>query len=550
MMKKVQSKTEDKYIKRKNRIKIVRVIFQFLVLGLVATLFVKLYFFPKEYEEPDKTLWTQRNGFIALSYVGVAQNKNYQLVSREKLDAHLKALKEAGYVTIGIDDVIDFYYNGGALPDKALYIMFEDGRKDSIIFTERLLRKQNFKATMMNYASNVVNKDEIFIKKRELNELTESTYWDVGSNGYRFSYINVIEALDLEDIDEDGDYNKLYFDYNHYLMDYLRDNDGIPVETTKEMTERINWDYQMMEQIYTEAMGYIPKSYVIMHAGGIFGNTPQAVQNANLENIYRMFDVMFNQEGSCYNGASRNPYNLTRMQVSPDWSVNNLIMQIELYTDSGIPFVVDEATLSRLDVTGGVVNTENKDIILTTEKGSKTTAVVKGTDNWDDLSLKIGLGGSETGRQSIVLRQTADSYIKINIKDFKMTIEEKAPGKEPNVLYDMPLYDGGEIVQDVEDTFDLERVDEQTEYYEKVEQNETFEIRKRTMASGLEQIIWDIEVSINGNNMTVIVNDIELEPNILRIDPNIKAGSISLEAYEEDEIYDGIFIDLDARLTE
>ena len=182
-----------KYAKIKNRKKCIRTIFQLIFCFSVVVLVSLYLLFPKEYKEADKSKWNQKEGFIALSYVGVSRKDNHILVSKKKLDSHLKALYEAGYVTIGIDDILNFYNNNTPLPEKALFLTFEDGRKDSMIFAQPILEKYNFKATMLNYAGNVVNKDRLFLKGKDLQELDKNSFWEIGTNGYRFSYINVVE---------------------------------------------------------------------------------------------------------------------------------------------------------------------------------------------------------------------------------------------------------------------------------------------------------------------------------------------------------------------
>ncbi len=321
-------------IKAKDRKKVIRTILQ-VIFCISIVIGVSLYlWFPKKYVEPDKTKWTQRDGFITLSYAGVARSSNKDLVSREELNNHLKALYESGYVTIGVEDIKNYYESGNPLPEKALFLMFEDGRKDSMIFAQPILEKYNFKATMLNYAANVENKDRLFLKEKDLRSLDKNSYWEMGSNGYRFSYINVREK-DIEDIkSEDGDSEGNKLEYNHYLMDYLRDEYGVPIESKSEMQERITWDYEQMYRIYMKSLGYQPDIYMIMHGNSIFENMNSAVEKVNLENVYKYFKIMFNREESCYNTSKDSMYNLTRMQVKPNWSVNKLLMEIENWTDS------------------------------------------------------------------------------------------------------------------------------------------------------------------------------------------------------------------------
>ena len=72
MFKRNQSSVLDHH--RKNRSKIVKTIIQAaIIVGVSVLLLVALFDFNK-YKEPDKTQWTNQNGFIALSYFGVDRN--------------------------------------------------------------------------------------------------------------------------------------------------------------------------------------------------------------------------------------------------------------------------------------------------------------------------------------------------------------------------------------------------------------------------------------------------------------------------------------------
>lgn len=313
-------------IKRKNRIKIIRTIFEILFCLTAILMLIIVVFFPKEYKQPDKTKWKQSNGFIALSYTGVSEKNDKHLFSKSQLDSHLRALHDSGYVTIGIEDIVNYYKYEELLPEKALFLIFEDGRRDSFIFAQPVLEKYNFKAVMFTYASNVESIDRLFLKEKDLHYLDRNSYWEVGSNGYRFSYINVYKKnFESSEVNE----GSLDMRFTHYLMDYLRDEDDIPLESKKQMQQRITYDYDEMNRIYTSVLGYQPKAYMIMHANALFTNMNPAVEEINLQNIYRHFSLLFNRDVSCFNSKIDSIYNLTRLQVQPGWTEERLLMEIE-----------------------------------------------------------------------------------------------------------------------------------------------------------------------------------------------------------------------------
>ena len=67
-----------------------------------------------------------------------------------------------GYVTITQKDIQNYYENGVALPEKALFLMYEDGRRDTAIFAQKIMENFNYKATVLTYAEKFNNHDTKF----------------------------------------------------------------------------------------------------------------------------------------------------------------------------------------------------------------------------------------------------------------------------------------------------------------------------------------------------------------------------------------------------
>lgn len=540
------------YMKRKNRRKYIRTILQAIVCILVVVLVVKSIFFQQTYVEPDKSMWNQRDGFITLSYVGVSRKANSNLISKDQLDDHLKALYEAGYKTIEIDDIINFYNYGQPLPEKALYLIFEDGRKDSMVFAEPILKKYNYKATMMSYSGNVDSKDRLYLNGKDLKYLEKSTFWELGTNGHRFSYINVVEKSEdaLEDKDGDGKYDENKFTYNHYLMDYLRDEYGVPTETKEEMINRINWDYDKINEVYTKYLGYLPKTYTIMHSGSLGVNMNDAVEKVNYENIYKYFDVLFNREGNCYNTYNDSLYNLTRMQVGADWSVNKLLMEIENYTDTKSPFIIgDTESADRWEITSGVIEHKKDRLILTSARDNSGFAMLKGSENWDDLALSVYLAGREFGTQNVYLRyKNTESYIKVSISDNNIKVIEKSEESYEKEIYNDKLPDSDKL-QEINDNFNTNNiegntVDNRDQLFESFNIKDQINKEYKTYASHMESpVAWNLKVMLEGDNLIVYIGDKILVNE--KIDNSIEYGGIVIESFGNDgEIYDGIYDEL------
>lgn len=157
---------------------------QMTALMIIALLLFRSLFDTSHYIEPDHTAWTNTQGFVALSYFGVNRTGGAARIAKKQLDRHLKALYDNGYITISQQDIIDFYLEGKPVPDKALFLIFEDGRSDTGLFGQVLLAKYNFKATILPNESKRDSYDYNFLQSKDLQRMVDSSYWEAGVDNH------------------------------------------------------------------------------------------------------------------------------------------------------------------------------------------------------------------------------------------------------------------------------------------------------------------------------------------------------------------------------
>ncbi|MGI6212106.1 MAG: hypothetical protein ACOYJJ_05965 [Anaerovoracaceae bacterium] len=430
----------DEWLTKKNRRKKIRAVIEILIVLLLAVVLVRACFFPKQYEPydaSDPAVVTGKDaGFIAVSYFGVNLDGSDDITSRERLDEQLKALRDQGFVTITQKDIIDYYNSGKKLPEKALFLVFEDGRTDTAIFSEPYLEKYNFIGTMAGYAMNLNGKDPKMLDSGDLRRLDHMSFWESASNGYRLSYINVkdrygrfLGKLTAEEYDELHPY--LGRHYNHYLMDYIRDKNNLPVESYAQMKERITQDYDRMKKEYTKCIDYVPSAYLIMHANTDgYGNNIR-VSEVNRENMESLFKMNFNREGYSLNTADTDIYDLTRMQAQAYWYTNHLLMRLrDDRKDEGendITFVKgDPSRYKKWKKETGAAEFKKDSIVLTTVSKGKGTLRLKKCSALKNLRLSTELKGNLLGTQTIALRSKdgADSGITISLCAKKLTVRD------------------------------------------------------------------------------------------------------------------------------
>ena len=461
---------------KKDTIKMLRAIAEAIVIIFLVVLVIRALTSMSKYEPYDVSdtavVSGEDKGFIAVSYFGVDREGTDTLISTKQLDEQLKALNELGYVTISQQDMLNYFRNETPLPDKALFLMFEDGRRDTALFTDKLLEKYNYRASIFSYADKFAEKDPKFLSGKDLSKLEKPGYWEIGTNGYRLSYINCYDRYDrfLGQMTSDEFVRVNHYlgrDYNHYLMDYIRDENRVPLESSKEMEARITQDYNFMEQIYTEELGYVPMLYCLMHSNtGRFGNN-SGVSAVNAENIENVFAMNFNRDGFSYNNRSESVYDLTRVQPQAYWSTNHLLMRIwdDLPKEqkSNIIFVqgkaeIAERELPKWTLAGGAAEYKKDRIILTSLP--KAEAVLRLNDiNASDFNVSVDLKGNKFGIQTIYLRtdEEQSSGLAVDLDKNELVVRELAGGSSSNELFRFDLHELTPIKDKVSVEEDMKR---------------------------------------------------------------------------------------------
>lgn len=558
----------------KDHRKAVRSVIQAIILTALLVILFRAFFVVDAYipfQEGDR-LKQGDPGFIALSYFGVDRAGTSSLISTQRLEEHMNALKRNGYVTISQKDMTEYYEKGTPLPENSLFLMFEDGRRDTAVYSAKILEKYNYLATIMSYGQKLEGKDDAFLMPKDLKKLKKSSFWEWGTNGYRLSYINVFDRYDhylgelnLQEFHAMSQY--LGRNYNQYLMDYIRDEEAIPKETQEQMKERISKDYQLMRNLYTKELGELPDLYVLMHANtGAFGNH-EKVSEVNEKWIKELFSMNFNREGDSKNDRETNLYDLTRMQPQAYWYPNHLLMRIKADTGKDMIFEEgDEERKADWEILKGAGEFRNSQIILTSEPEGNGLLQMKGSGTFKDLSLTVNLTGNILGIQRIWLRagDAPEKAVIVEVKNHVLSVYDNG-----SCICEINLaeFDGKvfktvreDELEALEGAVTLYKKNSQLSYsIEKVEE----ELRHKTESDLPDRdYIPDYQINERGSRkLDIVLTGSRLSVNIdgrnavsdLAVS-NVEAGALCLEsAFENfgysqrniaDDVYDGVFENL------
>ena len=397
--------------------------------------------------------------FIAISYNGLtdSMSPDGKIVRVGVYEEQMQALKASGYQTITQQDIVNYYRDGTALPEKAMLLIFEDG----ILYTTELAQPamiaNNYIATACTFAENLSDTDKHYITADGIKKLNETTFWETGSNGYRVSYINVFDRYEnyfgnLNTSEFLAVHSYLKRDYNHYLMDFLRDENRLRSESESAMEERVAWDYEKMEELYQENIGYVPSFYLLMNSNtGAFGDDP-LVSRKNAEMIESVFKMNFNRQGSCLNTRDSSIYDLSRLQVRQYFSTNHLMMRIWDDTGHHVMFCLgDEAKAEDWTRTEGVTEFADDRIIVTSLPYGQGELLLN-RELPRDLELTVRLQGNMVGQQAVVMRadENGEGGVTVRLHNNVLYIED-ADEAMPLLKTDLFELDGGPFVSEPEE---------------------------------------------------------------------------------------------------
>lgn len=87
-------------------------------------------------------------------------------VPPDKFDWQMRYLKENGYESISMADVMDHYEKGKHLPDKPVVITFDDGYKDNHDFAYPIMKKYGYTGTIFVVSKSIGNTNFFDVEKK------------------------------------------------------------------------------------------------------------------------------------------------------------------------------------------------------------------------------------------------------------------------------------------------------------------------------------------------------------------------------------------------
>lgn len=462
--------------------KILRSCLQWAFLIGLCVFIVQLFIERGRPPQFDRESWTQRDGFTAISYGSLTRDEKPGLNSRQQFAEHVAAIEKAGYQWITTDDVISFYRDGEPLPEKALYLMMEGGRKDLVIFGQEIMGKAGVHASLFTTTTSLKSWNNFFVTKSNVAALAKSPFWDVGSQGRGLLPINE---------------NMPKVTPGYFLTDFLRDSNGLPVETEEQMRDRLAAYYKESFEPLAKLMPEPPKAFVMMPANSFNAAMPHAVKEANRDLVQQYFQMAFTREGAAFNSAVDDRFALTRVQIKPEWTEQHLMEVLSLRTAKRIRFSLAEGDTADSWVSFRTrVEASGQDIVLTPQEGRADPVILRGSNLWDNVSLSMTIAQKENVDRYVYLRYaTPSAFLRVTLHGARLLVQERVPGQG------------------------------------------LYTIADETIST---QPPWRFDILLKGNRLKVLLDGKALGPGFLPVSPTLRLGAVALGT-DDVEGYEGRF---------
>ena len=347
--------------------------------------------------------WRSWDGFAAISYCGVSHKDGLSPTS-ERFQEHMEALRAAGYEAITTRDIADFLKGERPMPSRAVFIMFEGGRKDGFVRGTPVLRKTGMIATLFVPTSVSHLWSSFWVKSADVRYASRDAHWDIGSMGDKAN----------TEVPIDGNGGR-----GNFLS--RRMWTGSDVETEESFALRVAADYEhsrtwLSKLINRPVLAY---AYPFSDAGEGHGAYEKAA-HVNFDALEKSFELAFSRVGNAYNEADSNPYTLSRFVVPPDWSGSRLVTELER-SHPQLAGMKNFGDAGHWRTTGEVTLGTDR-----MELGQGAYAWSYGRGSWRDVDVLATLTSGQNGLTALYARyDSVYTYVRVALSDGKVRVQER-----------------------------------------------------------------------------------------------------------------------------
>ncbi|GJL79248.1 MAG: hypothetical protein NPINA01_22370 [Nitrospinaceae bacterium] len=328
-----------------------------------------------------------------LEFDRVVWGENEDPVHQEQLRHQLTALAQSGFEAVSVNDVFNFYYKDGKLPEKSLLLIFANGYLETFSVVDPVLREIKWPATVALITDAIDQRETFFLYWDRLRRMVDSGIWSIVSAGHRSREV----MTDAE--------NQVV---GRYLTHKAWIEEGGREESDHEYSARVLQDYKISRDMIAENIS----GYKILAYSSLY----RELSKQNDQALKQFFQLGFVDSFVGVNDIRSDPFRLRRLRVQPGWQPETLLA----LTNKAIQTTAvlkQKATQEdsvwftgkgeRVDTSGHSIKLSGQELSLVHDPGTKPEAHLRGSpgtvifkpgrsqaDNWT-LNANIRLDRGE-----------------------------------------------------------------------------------------------------------------------------------------------------------
>ena len=355
--------------------------------------------------------------------------ESYQSIALPNFIDHMHALKNAGWNTIGMNDLYVYIKDGKPLPDKSFLLTFDDGRKDSYYPTDPVLKDVGFKATMFVITAFSLPKNNLdssfYLSPAELAGMQQSGRWEFGSHGQNdHSWYQIGSSTD-----QIGHFlsNKLW------LPGWLGESAERRVETETEFRQRVAEDLLDSKKDIENSLGpAIGFAFPFNDYGQETVNYGDA-KNIISELVPAAYQMAFYQttaaDGDTFNYPASEQYMLKRIEPALDWSGEKLIQVLEESRAKNLSYEQTGKFGDEWIRTWGTIVKDSKLSLSASKDSTGAAAFLNGSGWWDDYTFTTKITLRSGSDVSVMARyQDSKNFFMCTLSGARVVAEERING--------------------------------------------------------------------------------------------------------------------------
>lgn len=199
---------------------------------------LKLIFF-----KPDITITTSealdKGVFLpVIMYHSIIDNYSRAgeyVVTPKTFENDMTYLYENGYDTVTVNDLVNYVYKGGTLPQKPVMITFDDGFYNNIIYAQPVFEKYNYKGIISVVGiyvetyekANDHNPNYAYCNFEDITIIAEEGYFEIGNHSYNMHKTSARKGCSKKIGESTEDYCKILSNDVVTLQNLLTEKSGV-----------------------------------------------------------------------------------------------------------------------------------------------------------------------------------------------------------------------------------------------------------------------------------------------------------------------------------